>query len=50
MVGPENVPPIMLRVDSPTGRPAQHIDMQYRSFLGSMPQPRIQYQALPTGT
>lgn len=50
MVGPENVPPIMLRVDSPTGRPAQHIDTQYRSFLGSMPQPRIQYQALPSGT
>lgn len=47
MVGPENVPPIMLRVDSPTGRPAQHIDTQYRSFLSTMPEPRIQYQALP---
>lgn len=49
MVGPENVPPIMLRVDSPTGRPAQQIDTQYRSFLTSMPEPRIQYQALPGG-
>jgi hypothetical protein len=49
MVGQENVPPIMLRVDSPTGRPAQQIDLQYRAFNNSLPQPRIQYQALPTG-
>ena len=50
IVGPENAPQAMLRVDSPPGRPAQHIDMQYRSFLTSMPEPRINYQALPTGT
>jgi hypothetical protein len=50
MVGQENVPPVMLRVDSPTGRPAQYIDTQYRSFISSMPEPRITYQALPTGT
>ncbi len=50
MVGPENVPQIMLRVDSPTGRPAQLIDTQYRSFISTMPQPRIEYQSLPSGT
>lgn len=50
MVGSENVPPVMLRVDSPTGRPAQYIDQQQRSFLGSMPEPRINYEALPTGS
>jgi hypothetical protein len=50
MVGPENVPPITLRVDSPTGRPASQIDLQYRAFNATMPQPRIQYQALPSGT
>ncbi len=44
MVGQENVPPVMLRVDSPTGRPAQHIDTQYRAFLKSMPEPRIHYE------
>lgn len=49
MVGPDNVPPIMLRVDTPIGRPAQYIDTQYRSFLSTMPQPRIEYRALPTG-
>ena len=41
MVGPENVPQVMLRADSPNGLPAQHIDTQYRSFLSTMPEPRI---------
>ena len=43
MVGAENVPPIMLRVCSPFGRPASEI-LQIRSGeIESMPLPRLEY-------
>ena len=42
-VGAENVPAVMLRVDTPYGRPATEIQNVQKSYLGSMPQPRIVY-------
>lgn len=50
MVGNENVPPILLHTNSPLGTPAQQIDLQYRSWMNTLPEPRIQYEELPTGT
>ncbi len=44
MVGPENIPQVALRADSPNGLPAQHIDTQYRKYLSTMREPRIQYE------
>jgi hypothetical protein len=46
MVGPENVPSIALRVATPLGRPAQEIDAIRKAEIGSVPQPRITYQAV----
>jgi hypothetical protein len=45
-----DVPPIMLRVATPVGRPAIEIDMIRKSELSTIPEPRIQYESLPTGT
>jgi len=50
MVGEENLPPIMLRVATPIGRPAQFEDAITRAYLQSTPKPRIEYQSLPTGS
>ena len=44
MVGEENVPPIMVRVDMVQGRPAAEIDRIRRTFVDGMPAPRIVYQ------
>lgn len=50
MVGEENLPPIMLRVATPVGRPAEFEDVITKAYLQSTPKPRIEYQVLPTGT
>lgn len=50
IVGENNVPPIMLRADSPVGRPAVEIDMIRRAEMETVPDPRIEYEALPNGT
>lgn len=47
---PTDVPSIELRTTEPFGRPANEIDHIERAVRGSMPEPRIQYQALPSGT
>jgi hypothetical protein len=39
----------MLRVTSPVGRPAVEIDMIRRAEMSTIPNPRITYEALPTG-
>jgi hypothetical protein len=49
MVGQEVCPPVMLRVAEPTGTPAEYVDSIQRAIRDSLPEPRIQYQALPTG-
>ncbi len=41
MVGQNNVPPIMLRVTTPLGRPAIEVDQIRRGELDSLPVPRI---------
>ena len=50
MVGEGNLPPIMLRVATPPGRSAQVEDAITKAYLQSTPKPRIEYQALPTGS
>lgn len=44
LVGQENAPPVMLRVETPYGRPAGEIDTIRRSFMSTMPAPRIVYE------
>ncbi len=48
IVGDDKTPPIMLRVATPYGRPAQEIDHIRNTEIATMPEPRVQYQALPT--
>lgn len=43
MVGAGGVPPIMVRIASPYGRPADEIRAIRAAEAGSMPEPRIQY-------
>lgn len=50
MFGGENIPPIMIRVGEPASTPANQVDAQTRGFLKTLPEPRINYQALPQGT
>ena len=50
IVGEANVPPLSLRVTEPLGRPAVEVDAIRRSEIGSMPDPRIAYPQLPTGS
>lgn len=50
MVGEQNVPPIMARVSPNYGRPALEVNSIRQNEISSMPQPRIEYTALPTGT
>lgn len=50
MVGEEHLLPITMRLTSPLGRPALEVDTIRRAELQSMPDPRITYTALPTGT
>jgi hypothetical protein len=49
IVGDDKTPPIMLRVTTPYGRPAQEIDRIRNTEIATMPEPRVQYQTLPTG-
>lgn len=41
IVGKNGIPPIMLRVTTPTGRPAEEVDMIRRQEMQSLPEPRI---------
>jgi hypothetical protein len=50
LVGEENIPPIVLRVTSPTGRPALEVDSIRRTELETLPVPRIQYTPVSGGT
>ena len=45
-----DVPPIMLRAATPVGRPAIEIDMTRKLELSTIPEPRVHYEALPSGT
>ena len=49
LVHGQSVPPIMLRVTSPLGRPADEILNIHRTELATQPEPRILYTPLPTG-
>lgn len=49
IAGEGNVPAISLRVTSPLGRPALEVDAIRRAEIGSIPEPRIPIEALPTG-
>lgn len=49
LVGEANVPPVMVRVCSPTGRPASEINEIRKREIGTMPDPRVKYRELPTG-
>ncbi|MEX0702934.1 MAG: hypothetical protein WD069_12640 [Planctomycetales bacterium] len=49
LAGEANLPPIMPRVTDPLGRPAREIDLIQRAIFDTVPQPRIQYNALPSG-
>ena len=50
MAGADNVPPIDLRYSTPYGRPAQEVDIVRRQERDTMPEPRVRYAPLPTGT
>jgi len=43
IIGAANCPPIMLRVCQPYGAPAQEVDLVRRSYLTTIPEPRISY-------
>lgn len=43
MVGESNCPPVMLRVGTTDGRPATELDTLRRSYMSTMPPPRIKY-------
>jgi hypothetical protein len=49
LVGEGEIPPVMLRITSAAGRPAEEIDLIRRAELNSTPEPRIVYQALTGG-
>lgn len=48
MVGEDNVPVVMARVTSPLGRPADEIVTIRKTEMGTMPEPRVPYRALPS--
>ncbi|MEX0717758.1 MAG: hypothetical protein WD066_14285 [Planctomycetaceae bacterium] len=48
-VGEADLPPILPRVTEPLGRPAREIDAIQRQIFETIPEPRIQYIAVPTG-
>jgi hypothetical protein len=48
MLGSGHVPQISPRVCMPIGTPAQQIDGQYRSWIETLPEPRINYTPLAT--
>ncbi len=48
MVGPGFPMPIELRRGGPVSTPAQQVDTQYRGWMQSLPQPRLQYTPLQT--
>jgi hypothetical protein len=50
MVGDSHIPPIMLRVVTPHGRPALEIDAIRQAEIASMPEPRVEYRSLPSGS
>jgi len=50
MAGEAEPPPVMLRSDTANGRPAEEIDALRQLELNTMPEPRIIYQALPSGS
>ncbi|MGH7126923.1 MAG: hypothetical protein ACREIV_00025, partial [Planctomycetaceae bacterium] len=50
MAGPENLPPIVLRRATALGRPAVEVQLIRERDLRSIPDPRIEYEALPSGT
>jgi hypothetical protein len=50
MIGEGDVPPTMLRVTTPVGRPAAEINKLRELEFSTIPEPRIQYESLPTGT
>lgn len=50
IAGESNLPAIALRVATPLGRPALEVDAIRRAEIGSIPEPRIPFEALPTGT
>lgn len=49
LVGEENIPPIMMRATTATGASAEEAVSIRRDWLRSMPEPRINYSALPSG-
>ncbi len=49
MVGEEHCPPIVPRVTSPVGTPAEYTDAIQRAIRDSIPEPRIQFNPNPTG-
>ena len=49
MVGEAKIPPIMMRATTPTGASAEEAVSIRRAWLNSMPEPRINYSALPSG-
>jgi hypothetical protein len=49
LIGEENLPPIIQRVATPYGRPALEVNRIRQAEIGSMPVPRIQYEAAELG-
>jgi hypothetical protein len=49
LVGEEKIPPIMMRVTTPTGASAEEAVSIRRAWLSSMPEPRISYEASSSG-
>ncbi len=50
ITGEELAMPIVLRRTTPAGRPAQEVDLIRRAELQTLPEPRISYEALPSGS
>jgi hypothetical protein len=50
LVGDGNIPPIKLRMTTAYGRPALEIKAIRDAEISTMPEPRINYEPLPTGT
>jgi hypothetical protein len=46
ILGSDHLPPIMPRACLPIATPAQEIDTRYKSYIQSVPEPRIQYTPL----
>ena len=49
MFGEANVPPIMVRITSPVGRPASEINEIRKKEMSTIINPRVKLTALPTG-